>query len=101
MKKPFEVGERVICFDSKEKPKKGTIKSIQAGLLIILPDGYCDHLWYHPKQVRRLVKKERRRFWIKCDSALYKEDCVWSTDITNRKNAARDGWVEVVEVKKK
>lgn len=100
MKKPFEPEDRVAIYN-KNMRTHGRIIRVDNNSVLISDDVKDEMIWVHKKQVRRLVKKGRRRFWIKCDSALYKEDCVWSTDITNRKYAAREGWLEVVEVKKK
>lgn len=71
MKTPFKVGDRVRTYAGYSgdciSVKAGVIKNIlPKGVLEIAEDGVKDGTrWAHPKQCRRLKKKERRRIWIR------------------------------------
>lgn len=98
MKKPFKIGEIVFVYDNGDR-FKATIKEVMPSNRIVVEtcNGLKARLLILPQQCRRLVKKERRRFWIK-DLPIFGMDfanCV----VTERPGA--DGWIEVIEVKKK
>lgn len=71
-KRRLEVGERVRVFDVCKETQlltsdTGTVREIRpTGALFIKLDnwGFTSDTVWHPRQVRRLVKKPRREFWI-------------------------------------
>lgn len=99
MKKPFEVGQRVAFYCGGRRDT-GVIKKISelTGMVTVATDRA--DFFVHPKQCRRLVKKERRRFWIDIEGAILSDKYLWRTNVMI-KNPGLDSWVEVVEVKKK
>lgn len=64
MKQPFKAGDRVAVY-------AGPMRIIGA-IALIEPDGHIildkyENVW-HPKQCRRLIKKQRREVWIRQSS---------------------------------
>lgn len=59
--------------------------------------------WFHPRQLRKLVKKEQRRVWVNpnptSNGSLWKAKPVNNFVSTEQPRAL--GWIEFVEVKKK
>lgn len=76
MKKPFEVGERVAVYGHRALAfgvrVVGLIEAMDQDERRMYPTGvkvrdekYSGQAYFaHPKQCRRLVKKERRRAWL-------------------------------------
>lgn len=67
MKKPFKVGDRVRAFDGSYHDD-GVIRHLPSGSVLyvtVVLDGYkgCTSR-YHPKQLRRLVKRKKREYWL-------------------------------------
>jgi hypothetical protein len=69
MKKPFEVGERVLAeWEDSSRGLIEVVRGIYRGLdergfaAIECLDGLCLCV---PRSLRRLVKKERRRVWVR------------------------------------
>lgn len=57
----------------------------------------------HPKQCRKLVKKERKRIWINlngCEKQIGFPDATFAPTATFQDYSC-NGWIEFVEVKKK
>jgi hypothetical protein len=99
-KSPFQVGDRVRVygivvrmFGAGEAIKKvATVTSVDDELLILDDGG--DAFYAHPKQCRRLVKKERRRYWLNPNISAHYDGTFWID------NKPHEGWIEFVEVKK-
>lgn len=81
MKKPFQVGDRVHCYGQNEggnfdcptiEGDTGTVVSIdQVGWISVkLDQDYGGHHIFHPKQIRRLVKKPPLREWWLCPTSV-------------------------------
>ncbi len=116
--KPFKVGERVRVFIAACDAQDGTIaKPCPGGWTIVLDDPH-DHVTMdaHPKQLRRLVKKSRREWWINEETwKLHLSYRVlpgagpWSewfeqpygTYIRTTRPKNTDGWICVREVKER
>jgi hypothetical protein len=70
-KRPLEIGERVSAAsvfvgDKNTRIWRGTVLEISGDWLSIRRDGQGDndHCAFHRRQVRRLVKRKRREWWI-------------------------------------
>lgn len=67
----FKVGDKVAVYDRTYNLARGVGKVVEiddhpaTGVRVRVPN-YQD-FWFHPKQCRRLVKKERRRMWVRFD----------------------------------
>lgn len=100
-KRPFEVGDRVAAYNCTKR-YEGVVWSIDnrrwpTTLVIETRD---DVLSFHPKQCRRLVRKERRRVWVNMDHwDYYKADNPAHAYLEEPQDTP--GWVEFIEVKKK
>lgn len=102
----FKVGDRVAVYgavwchqDAEHKIYRGLKMEISKIIdenritLYFGDEKYCAH----PKQCRRLVKKEKRRVWVKVPTDFHPQhrtNGMVSVDPV-------DGWDEFVEVKKK
>lgn len=98
MKREFKVGDRVRVYGARYngtvEPFVATIEHIyQNGSIKVSSDNimYCE---IHPKQCRHLVKKERRRIWVKFhpQGQIYTVEC---------SEPQEEGWIEFVEVRRK
>lgn len=95
----FKVGDKVRAY-SGSLSYLYTVSSIEThGMLSFKETSY----WFHRKQCRKLVKKERRRVWVGWD---YRNVLNQAMRVTAHKPA--DNWacsdevvIEFVEVKKK
>lgn len=99
MKKPFVAGEKVAVYMDGATRKTGIVIGFSSHakdkeLHVEFNIGSGERFWAHPKQCRRLVKKERKRVWVQ-----YRDDGSWSN--FSIVEPVRAGWVEFVEVKKK
>ncbi len=113
-KEPFKVGDRVSVYYVGCPDKNwGTINEVvlhsvyQALRLLIDLDSGAKGISAHPKQCRRLIKKEKRRFllWKNDIEFLSRrhedcEACTASLIPYDKDTAADDEWIELVEVKK-
>lgn len=115
MKKPFAVGERVRVYGSSVRHwyegevASGVVCEPGAEHLVRVKidgtDRYCE---FHPKQCRRLIKKQRRRIWAYitgdgniCVSTEKPTDgCMCSNEYCCEKRYFASGWSEFIEVKK-
>lgn len=100
MKKPFKVGQRVAVYNFGIR-YVGTIFDVFKDGIDVAEDPDNKGMRVHPKQLRRLVKKERRRVWIPETSLPHDmigkcEDAAW----VSADDRSKDGWVEFIEVKK-
>lgn len=109
-KKPLQVGDRIAVYgiDGNGAPirKTATIESFtKEGAVYVTdpeslhkvgPAGY-DLTMPHPKSCRRLVKKPRRRVWVKMPTDFHPQH------LTNGMVSVVPvaGWSEFVEVRKK
>lgn len=111
MKKPFEVGDRVAVYEgiNKYRGPIDTVGNFQGADYIRIKDGKSISREFHPKQCRRLVKKERRRFFVQRDEVdriitdlKEKSPEDWETyalDFSLRKLVDDD--IEFIEVRRK
>lgn len=95
MKKPFEVGDRVAVYDGGKR-KTGKVSAVDEmfgtlGVDYDLPDRRC---FVHPKQCRRLVKRERRRALLSMS-----KDGEWSVDAFTGEFPKPGVQIHLVEVK--
>jgi hypothetical protein len=99
MKKPLAVGDRVRVY-GREWDWHSKAPHFDGEVLEIADDGVCvkrsenTKIWCHPKQVRRLVKKERRRVWL-WKGASWND----GTITTEPPVKTPSDWVAFVEVK--
>lgn len=90
MKKPFKVGERVAVYHGAAR-FVGHIKDIRNGTVLV-EESYGESQFWHPKQCRRLVSKEKRRVWVEKQGYIFS-----NLNSLNLKEGER---VEFIEVKK-
>lgn len=88
----FKVGDRVKIYHHRT-PLIGVVNHITEDGMIKIDLSEVGYI-YHPKQCRKLVKKERRRAWIKLTD--YGQIDGWASCERHS-----PGWVEFIEVKKK
>lgn len=95
----LKVGDRVAVYNDNQR-KTSNIKSILGDGSILLEAGWCAH----PKQCRRLVRKERRRIYIDADQ-LDQLNARPGNDgnlhVANYPARLGSRWAEFIEVKKK
>ena len=106
-KKPLAVGDRVRIFQSQrewtgvvEKTGGHISATSPKCLVLIRPDeryGQGWFGWYQPKQVRRLVKPERREFWVSVEKRTGSPINVFAQDVELNEFYEK---VHVVEVSK-
>jgi hypothetical protein len=122
--KPFKIGDRVAVYgkvgERQLYRQTGTICDPYDGvnynneLLTVFFDfdlktQQCPKQeLVHPKQCRRLIKKERKRIWVKPAPAvidivgLNSTAVIQSTEsIRQASSTPKKGWIEFIEVKKK
>lgn len=117
MKKPFVVGDRVSIYGFVKKlglpndsgfyfdGQKGKITQIDHSQIVITLDdrkSIDSHFVYcHKNQLRHLIKKERRRFWV--NRYLTNLSSTHTTKESADKHAdmGRLECIEVIEVRKK
>ncbi len=94
----FKVGDRVAVYDGDRIV--GVIGAIhkEGGLLVCLDEAYGGAKSYHPKQCRRLVKKQRRRVWLSRGAAAELHGGISAEFFAQKRN---EDDVEFVEVRKK
>lgn len=95
MKKPFQVGERVVIYDYVAGPinRIYTISNVNKDVLGVIDSNYVFQ-YYHRKQCRRLVKKNRREIWVNPDIiGLRLSPYVMPSPAS--------GWIRFIEAKKK
>jgi hypothetical protein len=111
MSKNFKVGDRVALYTEHNIRYTGTIKNITpSGGICALVDG-LEHVeplktQFHPKQCRLLLKKPRRRIWVRFnkDTDFVQGWHLYGTNAdlaTGTIQPSGDGWVPFVEVKRK
>lgn len=104
----FKVGDRVRVygwFGGKDDPSLADqaceVIDVEGTRLVVRPKHWTKNVIAHAKQCRRLVKKERRRVWLKPNPGGYNayyhwemkaELCLSETPIPE--------WTEFIEVKK-
>lgn len=99
MKSPLKVGERVAVYN--ERRDVGTVTHIaldgNLGVSFDTPGAYSMG-WFHPKQCRRLKKRERRRVWV--ESHRVNEALATSVGVSASISGRRmcEGDVEFIEV---
>lgn len=92
----FKVGDRVAVYNSENR-YTGTVTKISSEFFtdcIFVAREKSEYV-YHKKQCRKLVKKERRRVWVRF------EDPAGSTHSFNPACAIAPDWAEFVEVRQK
>lgn len=110
MKRPFQKGDRVRVYASVYEELLETVGTIERilenGMVYVEFDKVSEignaSCWAHPRQCRRLVKKERRRVWIPEGALdrLYSGDARnISANISDRKIVDTD--TQFVEVRRK
>lgn len=90
-KRPLQVGDRV-AFYTQHGRTVGTVERVGVFKLKVSGDNGGTLFDVHPKQCRRLVKRERHRLWINPSVALNRD---WIAP------EPVEGWVEYVEVRRK
>lgn len=107
VKRPFQVGERVRVHDVCQETGKlcsdvGTIREIgMDGALFIDCKFWQSHIPFNPKQCRRLVKKERRRVWLKPFDVNYSDKYPPRIGSIDAALGPFEDYVEFVEVRRK
>jgi hypothetical protein len=119
----FKVGDRVRCYGQNEKGHfdvineegdNGTVKRVESGFVEVEMDndyGEGRRCGFHPKQLRKLVKKKRRRVWLRAETVnaaiATPNGGKFPTDIIRSNNKISfpfgedgDGFIEFVEVKR-
>lgn len=107
MKKEFKVGDRVAVYQGtaldhcfKKGREVGKVIALEFGMVRVQLDGYQWNAYsYHPNQLRRLVKKKRREFWI-C-TQVEQKDFMTDGRCTHITDKPVSGWIHVREVKRK
>lgn len=96
----FKVGDRV-AFYSSGKRDVGEVKALLNTDTLVIMDKSDTTYHFHPKQCRKLVKKQRRRFLVEIVENEYGQ--VEPPRILNSDDKPhQNGYIiEVVEVKKK
>lgn len=97
----FKVGDRVAVYGPERDV--GTISEVNGrGFVRMDPDdNNFDTNWFHPKQCRRLVKKERRRVWVVFAEHISQRDMLIADPLHIWEPGERQRAVEFIEVKKK
>lgn len=96
--KKLKVGDRVAYYDSGFRDT-GTIGACEPATsrVRIDPSGG----WVHPKQCRRLIRKERRHVWVNPNPTSQGD--LWRVHPGNNfvsPSKPNDGWIEFVEVRR-
>lgn len=97
--KELKPGERVRIYQAwgrgDYRPLTARVREV-AGDTVEVEVGIT-RSWFHRKQLRKLVRRERRRFWV-ADRIVAEFN-----DVTVRTSAPDlpDRWIEVVEVRRK
>lgn len=114
MSRPLQVGDRVAVygaiFSTKKKEYFGSavdwrkgevVGTVQAGDMIVFKDEWGEDFTAHPKQCRRLVKKERRRVWVYQDrlGSITEQPTAYYRD--QPPDDSPGHWVEFIEVRRK
>ena len=96
--KEFKPGERVVVYEAGKFPRKGEVVGAEHNALRVIIDGN-ENMYdiFHPKQVRRLVKKERRRVWVEFNGVKNPVD----VSLCEFEPGFKREVVEFIEVKKK
>lgn len=91
-----KAGDRVVCYMSERIP--GTVEKIEDDLVLVIPDrDPSTKPLVMPQQLRRLIKKPRKRFWI----CKYKGDNICGVAACCDATMKKRGCLEVVTVGKK
>lgn len=106
MNNKFKIDDRVARY-SEERTTGRIIEVCEDSVLVALDKKYQDATsqwteWVHHKQCRRLVKKERRRIWVKKEPIKNEILIVLQNPPTGGLNGefSPDKWIEFIEVKK-
>lgn len=96
MAREFKVGDKIMAFECHGAPNVGQVEVTITGIIQKIEGSFImtDRGWFHSKQCRKLVKKERRVIYVS-NSAIGNEYL---------KVAAGPMWtdsVKFIEVKKK
>lgn len=96
----FKVGERVAVYDGFGRDI-GIVEEIRDGILSIGSED-SDRFVAHPKQCRRLVKKPKRRVFLR-ESAGGNLTSGWTIDIDTASDFGHPNgkWIEFIEVRRK
>lgn len=106
----FKVGDRVAVYHGEMFGVADVILIHERkGLHVFDAKGRADWMrgrWFSPKQVRRLVKKARRRIWVapcflKHPTPDYGSASVVSKNYVGTDVVVTEPWIEFIEVKKK
>lgn len=96
----FEIGQRVAVYFWDRRCTGEVISVLPNGSLEVKLDSYSSGTSVHPKQCRRLVKKPRRRVWIKWQTMPKTLEPLGNVFVS-RLDRSENGWVEFAEVRKK
>lgn len=102
-----KIGDRVAAYNNGQRVV-GTVTSIEAGLkqnsgpVVVSWDVPTGIGWIsvHPKQCRKLVKRTRRRIWVRPDT-LTNNYIINGSNLFAVSSQPQANWVEFVEVRPK
>jgi hypothetical protein len=102
-KHSISVGDRVRVygFDDAEglwDGDKATVTCINESTIEVKGDHETLPAFVHPKQCRRLKKRERRRVWVKMSKNDKGQWC--AREVTALVPQTEPGWVEFIEVRR-
>lgn len=99
----FSVGQKVAFYYRDGRCVGRIVDVDESQHLLEINDGEGGGHWLHEKQCRRLVKKERKRWWINTAPITVVENgkVIMSLSEYPITSVPQENWIEVVEVGKK
>lgn len=101
----FNVGDKVKAYD-RQGAFVGIVNKVLDGCVYLLVEdehlvGHQTMKYFYTQQCRKLVKKERREYWIYMNlSGLYVNmSLTGRVDISVEEPKDKDGWIKVRECK--
>lgn len=106
MAREFKVGDKIMAFECHGAPNVGQVEVIITGIIQKIEGSFImtDRGWFHSKQCRRLVKKQRRRLWVAIggkSGTIYEVTYDAPSLLPFYRDQDMPGWIEFIEVKKK
>lgn len=100
MIRTFKAGDRVKVYPIAKNGEVITF-DVSGNIAVGFDDNAGSMQFFHPKQCRKLIKKERRRVWIRNPEFLYYIRHSFQIPTELFSNVPADGFVEFVEVRNK
>ena len=101
MKTEFKLADRVRVYHGEFEPYTGRISSIEGTSFKVQLDSDGTMRFFHRQQLRKLVKKPRREFFIRVCTNSFCETKIVHENISGYKSCSLCEIIHVREVKKK